>query len=140
MARLASSRRVRLGRSRISWAFTPGENPGLPRSIPLDIRAVDGGSVSRLVPGASVGEVEKALDTGPPLLVDLGVVGARGELHQSLGGDEGVVASLCVREEESSGLALGALLTLARADAVALLPGSGILVGVAVDALLPSRA
>ena len=76
----------------------------------------------------------------PPLLVNLGVVGAQRKLHQGLGSDEGVVTSLLVRGEERAGLASGALLTLAGADAVTLLPGSGIPAGVAVDALLPSRA
>ena len=68
----------------------------------------------------------------PPLLVDLGVVGARRKMHQVLGSDEGVVTSLRVCGEERAGLASGALLTLAGADAVALLPGSGIFVDVSV--------
>ena len=68
-----------------------------------------------LTPGTTVGEVEEFLHMGPPLLVDLGDVGARWRLDQGLGGDEGVVTGLRVLRKESAGLALGALLTLANA-------------------------
>ena len=57
-----------------------------------------------LTPRTAVGEVEEFLDVGPPLLVDLGVVGARWKLDQGLGGDEGVVTRLHVRQEERAGL------------------------------------
>ena len=46
------------------------------------------------------------------------------------------MTSLRMRREDRSGLALGALLTLAGANTVALLTDSGVLAGVAADALL----
>ena len=61
-----------------------------------------------LTPGTVVGEVEEFLHTGPPLLVDLVVVGAGWKLDQSLGGDEGVVMGLRVLRKESAIFALGA--------------------------------
>ena len=68
--------------------------PGLTCFSTLSFGTVDGGSVSGFTPGPAVGEVEEPRHTGPPLLVDLGVVGAQRELHQGLGIDEGVVTSL----------------------------------------------
>ena len=52
--------------------------------------------MSGLTPGTAVGEVEEFLHTGPPLLVDLGVVGAWWKLDQGLGSDEGIVTGLRV--------------------------------------------
>ena len=94
--------------------------------------------MSGLTPGTAVGEVEEFLHTGPPLLVDLGVISAWWKLDQSLGGDEGVVTGLRILRKESAGLALGALLALASAGTIALFTNSGVLAGVAVNALLPS--
>ena len=121
-----------------TWAISPRRLPGFSRLCSLGSGVVDGGGVNGLASGTAVGEVEEFLHTDPPLLVDLGVVGARRKLNQGLGSDEVVVTSLRVCGEERVGLASGSLLTLAGAGAVALLPGSGILVDVAVDALFPS--
>ena len=89
-----------------------------------------------LTPGTTVGEVEEFLHTGPPLLVDLWVVGARWKLDQSLGGNEGVVTGLRVLREESAGLALGVLLTLASVGTLDFFTDRGVLAGVAAHALL----
>ena len=58
--------------------------------------------MSGLAPGTVVGNVEEPLHADLPLLVDLGVVGARRKLHQGLGSDEGVVTSLRVCGEDSA--------------------------------------
>ena len=125
-----------LRRHGFAWAISPGRVPGFSRLYTLGSGTVDGGGMSGLTPGTAVGEVEELLHTGPPLLVDLGVVGAGWELDQSLGGDEGVVTGLRVLRKESAGLALGALLALASAGTIALFTDSGILASVAANALL----
>ena len=105
------------------------------RLCSLGSGAVDGRGVNGLAPGTAVGEVEEFLRTGPPLLTDLGVVGAGWKLDQSLGGDEGVVTSLRVVREEGAGLALGALLALTSTSTLALFTDRGVPAGVATHAL-----
>ena len=81
-------------------AISPGRVPGFSRLCSLVSGAVDGGGVNKLTPGNTVGEVEEFLHTGPPLLVDLGVVGAWWKLDQGLGSDEGIVTGLRVLRKE----------------------------------------
>ena len=114
----------------LAWAIFPGRVPGFSRLCSLGSGAVDGGGVNGLTPGTAVGEVEEFLHTGPPLLVDLGVVGAGWKLDQSLGGDEGVVTGLRVVREESARLALSSASTLA------LFIDRGVLAGVAAHSLV----
>ena len=138
VVRPTGRRRICSRRYRLAWALAPGMIPGFTRLSPLCSGTVDGGSVSGLAPGTAVGEVEEPLHADPPLLVDLGVVGARGKLHQGLGSHEGVVTSFCVCGEGRAGISSDALLTLTNVGVIGLLPDSGILIDVAVDALLPS--
>ena len=108
-------------------ALSRGRVPGFLRLSSLGSGAVDGGGANGLTPRTAVGEVKEFLHMGSPFLVDLGVVGVGQKLDQSLGGDEGVVTGLRVVREESAGLALGALLTLASIGTIALFTDSGIL-------------
>ena len=77
-------RRVCSWRHRLAWALAPGMIPGFARLGPLGSGTVDGGSVSRPTPGTAIGEVEEPLQTDPPLLVDLGVVGVGGNCIRAL--------------------------------------------------------
>ena len=110
-----------------TWAVASGRVPEFTRLRSLGSGAVDSGGVSGLTPRTAIDEVEEFLHAGPPLLVDLGVVGAQWKLDQGLGGDEGIVKSVRVRREERAGLAVGALLTLASVGAVSLLTDSGVM-------------
>ena len=68
----------------LASALAPGMILGFTRLSSLGSGTIDGGSVSGLTPGTAIGEVEEPLHTDPPLLVDLGVVGAWRKLHQGL--------------------------------------------------------
>ena len=78
------------------------------RLVPYSRRTIDGGGPSRIGPWTTVGVVEESFHSHSPVLVDLGVAVLGRELHQSLGHDKSVVASLHVGGQGAEDLLLDA--------------------------------
>ena len=74
---------------------------------------------------------------GPPFLVDLGIASAWGKLHQGLGSNQSIMASLHIRGRVRGGLALGVSWASAGANAVVPFSSGRFLVSAVADALLP---
>ena len=98
---------------------------------------VDGGSLSGFNPRTTIGEVEEPLHSSPPFLVDLGITVGWRELHQGLGSDQSVMASLRVCRRVCGGLALGCSWISAGASVAVPSSSSRILASAVADALLP---
>ena len=77
-------------------ALAMGMTPLHARVVSHTRRVVNGGGSSQIGPGTTVGVVEESFHACPPFLVDLGIVVLGRELHQSLGHDEGIIASLSI--------------------------------------------
>ena len=84
------------GRSRLSLALAAWLALLLARLLSYCFRTVDGGGSSHIGPETTVGEFEERLHTGPPFMVDLGIVVLWWKLHQDLGREKSAVASLGV--------------------------------------------
>ena len=84
--------------SSLSLALTTGVTLRRARLVPSSRRTVDTGGPSQIGPWTSI---EESLHACSPLLVDLGITVLGRELHQGLGCDKSVVASLRVGRQGS---------------------------------------
>ena len=74
--------------------------------VPCSRRTIDGGGPSRIGSWTTVGIVKESLHACSLVLVDLGVTVLGRELHQSLGHDEGIMASLSIGGQGAEDLLL----------------------------------